>query len=119
MNQNEFDSLIDSLVDSVKDYNLDDSFDHYDAIVEICDNCNYSFEYYRSWQLVNFVRFEHHHDYGLGLFDEVEMEVKELGHNTGYRGDSTLDDYMLSFAFQILKVATLKKYNEQESEVMA
>lgn len=114
MNQNEFDSLIDSLVDSVKDYNLDDSFDHYCAIHEICDNCNYSNEYYRAWQLVAFVKFDYSE-----LFDEAEMEVKELGHNTGYRGDSTLDDYMLSFAFQILKVATLKKYNEQESEVMA
>jgi hypothetical protein len=43
----------------------------------------------------------------LNLFDEAEMEVKGLGHNTD---DSTLDDYMLSFAFNILKVATLKKY---------
>lgn len=111
MTQNEFDSLIDSLVDSVKDYNLDDSFDHYNAIVEICDTCNHSFEYYRAWQLVNFVRFEHHNDYGLGLFDEVEMEVKGNGHNTD---DVSLDDYMLSFAFNILKVATLKKYEESQ-----
>ena len=108
MNQNEFDSLIDSLVDSVKDYNLDDSFDHYNAIVEICGNCNYSFEYYRAWQLVNFVRFDMY-DNGakIQLFDEVEMEVKENGHNTD---DVNLDDYILSFAFNILKVATLKKY---------
>jgi len=117
MTQNEFDSLIDSLVDSVKDYNLDDSFDHYNAIHEICGNCNYSFEYYRAWQLVNFVRFDMY-DNGakLNLFDEVEMEVKDNGHNTD---DVSLDDHMLSFAFNILKVATLKKYNEQESEVMA
>lgn len=122
MNQNEFDSLIDSLVDSVKDYNLDDSFDHYDAIHEICGNCNYSFEYYRSWQLVNFVRFEHFdinsgwHIGGLGLFYEAEMEVKENGHNTD---DVSLDDYMLSYAFNILKVATLKKYEESQVKEVA
>jgi len=117
MNQNEFDSLIDSLADSVKDYNLDDSFDHYDAIVEICGNCNYSFEYYRSWQLVNFVRFEHFNiEGGLSLFYEVEMEVKDNGHNTD---DVRLDDYMLSFAFNILKVATLKKYESQVKEEVA
>jgi hypothetical protein len=117
MNQNEFNSLIESLVDSVKDYNLDDSFDHYDAIVEICDNCNYSFEYYRSWQLVNFVRFNMY-DNGakLNLFDEVEMEVKDNGHNTD---DISLDDYMLTFAFNILKVATLKKYESQVKEEVA
>ena len=117
MKQNEFDSLIDSLVDSVKDYNLDDQMNHHDAIHEICGNCDYSFEYYRAWQLVNFVRFEHFNiEGGLSLFYEAEMEVEENGHNTD---DVSLDDYMLSFAFNILKVATLKKYNEQESEVMA
>ena len=117
MTQNEFDSLIDSLVESVKDYNLDDSFDYYYAIHEICANCNYSFEYYRAWQLVNFVRFDMY-DNGarFNLFDAVEREVKENDHNTD---DVNLDDRMLSFAFNILKVATLEKYNEQESEVMA
>ena len=117
MNQNKFDSLIDSLVDSVKDYNLNDSFDHYDAIVEICDNCNYSFEYYRAWQLVNFVRFEHFDiKGGLDLFYEVETEVKENDHNTD---DVNLDDYMLSFAFNILKVATLKKYKALQLKEVA
>lgn len=117
MNQNKFDSLIDSLVDSVKEYNLDDSFDHYNAIVEICDNCNYSFEYYRAWQLVNFVRFDMY-DNGarIQLFDEVEMEVKENDHNTD---DVNLDDYMLSFAFNILKVATLKKYESLQVKEIA
>lgn len=114
MNQNEFNSLIDSLVESVKDYNLNDSFDYYDAIFEVCGSCNYSFEYYRAWQLVNFVRFDMY-DNGakLQLFDEVEIEVKENDHNTD---DVNLDDRMLSYAFQILKVATLKKYNEQVKE---
>jgi len=112
MTQNEFDSLIDSLVDSVKDYNLDDSFDHYDAIHEICGNCNYSFEYYRSWQLVNFVRFDMY-DNGekIQLFDEVEIEVKDNGHNTD---DVNLDDIILSYAFNILRFATLKKYEESQ-----
>ena len=56
MNQNKFNSLIDSLVDSVKDYNLDDSFDHYNAIIEICSACDHSFVYFKAWQLVNFVK---------------------------------------------------------------
>jgi hypothetical protein len=116
MNQNEFNSLIDSLVESVKDYNLDDSFDHYNAIVEICGNCNYSFEYYKAWQLVNFVRFEHFNTEGLGLFYEVEMEVEDNDYNTD---DISLDDYMLTFAFNILKVATLKKYESQVKEEVA
>lgn len=119
MNNKEFEDLIDSLVESVTlNYNLDDSFDHYDAIIEVCENCNYYFEYYRAWQLVNFVRFDMY-DNGekIQFFDEVELEVKEMGHNTGYRCDSSLDDYILAFAFQILKVATLKKYNEQTEAV--
>lgn len=111
MNQEKFNSLIDSLVDSIKDYNLNDSFDHYSAIHEICDGCDYSFVNYKAWQLINFVRFDMY-----DLFDEVEMEVKDNGYSTGYRGDSSLDNYMLQFAFQILKVATLKKYNEQNYE---
>lgn len=104
MNQTKFDSLIDSLVESVKDYNLDDSFDHYFAIIEICDNCDHSFVYFKAWQLVNFVRFNIFDD---NLFDEVEREVQENDHNTD---NVTLNDLMMSYAFQILKVATLKKY---------
>lgn len=109
---------MDSLVDSVKEYNLDDSFDHYDALHEICGNCNYSFEYYRAWQLVNFVRFDMY-DNGaeIQLFDEVEMEIEENDHNTD---DITLNDYMMTYSFHILKVATLKKYEtSQVKEVMA
>jgi len=116
MNQNKFDSLIDSLVESVKDYNLDSSFDHYFAINEICSNCDHSFVYYKAWQLVNFVRFEHFNAEGLGLFYEVEMEVKDNNHNTD---DVIIDDYMLSFAFNILKVATLKKYESIQAKEVA
>lgn len=117
MTQNEYDSLIDSLVESVKDYNLDDSFDYYDAIHQICEGCNYSFEYYRAWQLVNFVRFDMY-DNGekIQLFDEVEMEVEEL---CRYDETTSLNDIILHYAFYILKTATLKKYNKQESEVVA
>jgi len=115
MNTEKFNSLIDSLVDSVKDYNLDTSFDYYDAILEICSNCDHSFVYYKAWQLVNFVRFEHFNiKGGLDLFYEVEMEVKDNDHNTD---DVILDDYMLSYAFNILKVATLKKYESLKLEV--
>lgn len=117
MNQNKFDSLIDSLVDSVKNYNLDSSFDHYNAIIEICGNCNYSFEYYHAWQLVNFVRFEHFNiKGGLDLFYEVEIEVKDNDHNTD---DVSIDDYMMTYAFNILKVATLKKYESLQVKEVA
>ena len=104
MNQSKFDSLIDSLVEAVKDYNLDDSFDHYSAIIEICDNCDHSFVYGKAWDLVSFVKFDCYDD---NLFDEVEREVQDNNHNTD---DVTLNDLMMSYAFQILKVATLKKY---------
>jgi len=113
MNQNKFDSLIDSLVDSVKDYNLDSSFDHYTAIVEICALSDHSFVYYKAWQLVNFVKFDHGF-YDDTLFDEVEREVKDNDHNTD---DITLNDYMMTYAFNILKVATLKKYESQVKDV--
>lgn len=114
MNQEKFNSLIDLLVDSVKDYNLDSSFDHYNAIIEICSNCDHSFVYYKAWQLVNFVRFEHFNVEGLGLFYEVETEVKDNDHNTD---DINLDDYIMTYAFNILKVATLKKYESQVKEL--
>jgi len=110
-NQNEYDSLIDSLVDSVKDYNLDDSFDHYDAIHHICDGCDHSFVNYKAWQLVDFVKFDYSE-----FFDEVEMEVKELCHHDQ---KSTLNDIISDYAFQILKVATLKKYESQVKEEVA
>jgi hypothetical protein len=113
MNTEKFNSLIDSLVDSVKDYNLDTSFDYYDAILEICSNCDHSFVYYKAWQLVNFVKFEHG-SYDGNLFDEVEEEVQENDHNTD---DITLNDYMMNYAFNILKVATLKKYESLKLEV--
>lgn len=113
MNQEKFDSLIDSLVESVNDYNLDSSFNHYDAIIEICDNCDHSFVYYKAWQLVNFVKFEHG-SYDDNLFDEVEREVQDNDHNTD---DITLNDYMMTYAFNILKVATLKKYASQVKEL--
>ena len=117
MNQNEFDSLIDSLVDSVKDYNLDDSFDHYNAIHQICSGCDHSFVNYKAWKLVNFVRFDMY-DNGakLDLFDEVEMEVKELCYHDQ---KSTLNDIILDYAFNILKLATLKKYESQVKEEVA
>ena len=112
MNQNKFDSLIDSLVESVKDYNLDSSFDHYNAIIEICDSCDHSFVYYKAWQLVNFVKFDCYDD---NLFDEVEREVQDNDHNTD---DITLNDYMMTYAFNILKVATLKKYESLQVEAV-
>jgi|TARA_R100000482_G_scaffold95709_1_gene40375 hypothetical protein len=117
MNQNEFDELIDSLVESVTlNYDLD-AFDYYDAIIEVCENCNYYFEYYKAWTLVNFVRFDMY-DNGakIQLFDEVELEVKEL---CRYDETTSLNDIILHYAFYILKTATLKKYNEQVKEEVA
>ena len=112
MNQEKFNSLIESLVDSVKDSNLDSSFDHYNVIFKICQNCEHSFDFYKAWQLVNFVKFEHG-SYDEILFDDVEREVQVNAHNTD---DITLNDYMLTYAFNILKVATLKKYESQVRE---
>jgi len=109
MNQDKFNSLIDSLVESVKDYNLDDSFDSYNAIHEICESCDHSFVNYKAWQLVDFVKFDYSE-----LFYQVEMEVKELCHHDQ---KSTLNDIILDYAFNILKVATLKKYESQLKEV--
>jgi hypothetical protein len=107
MNQDKFTSLIDSLTESVNtDYKLDDSFDHYNAVIEICASCDYSFVYGKAWSLVDYVRFQDR-----DLFDEVEREVQENDHNTD---DIKLSDYMLTYAFQILKVSTLKKWEEMQ-----
>ncbi len=113
MNQNEYDELIDSLVESVTlNYDLNEAFGYYDAIIEVCENCNYYFEYYKAWQLVSFVRFDM---YDNNLFDEAEMEVK---YNSIHFNDPNykFDDLIMSYAFHILKTATLKKYNEQVKE---
>ena len=115
MNQEKFNSLIDSLVESVKGYNLDDSFDHYSAINEICSTCDHSFVYGKAWDLVSFVKFDHG-SYDDTLFDEVEREVQDNDHNTD---DIILNDYMMTYAFNILKVATLKKYEEQVKREVA
>lgn len=113
MKQEKFNSLIDSLVESVKDYKLDSSFDHYNAIVELCASCDHSFVYYKAWRLVHFVKFDHG-SYDDNLFDDVEREVQDNDHNTD---DITLNDYMMTYAFNILKVATLKKYESLQVEV--
>jgi len=106
MDNLKFTSLIDSLCESVNGYNLDDSFDHYNAIIEICANCDHSFVYGKAWSLVDYVRFQDR-----DLFDEVEREVQENDHNTD---DINLNDYMLTYAFQVLKVSTLKKWEEMQ-----
>lgn len=106
MDNLKFTSLIDSLCESVNGYNLDDSFDHYNAIIEICASCDHSFVYGKAWSLVDYVRFQDR-----DLFDEVEREVQENDHNTD---DINLNDYMLTYAFQILKVSTLKKWEEMQ-----
>jgi hypothetical protein len=107
MNQDKFTSLIDSLAESVNtDYKLDDSFDHWNAINEICANSCYSFAYGNAWTLVDFIRFSDR-----DLFDQAEKEVQDNDHNTD---DINLNDYMLSYSFQILQIATLKKWEEMQ-----
>lgn len=107
MNSDNFNYLIDTLVESVDGYNLDDSFDHWNAIHEICSSSCYSFVYGNAWSLVDFIRFSDRE-----LFDQAEREVKDNDHNTD---DVGLNDLMLSYAFQILKISTLKKWEENQS----
>lgn len=107
MNSDNFNYLIDTLVESVDGYNLDDSFDHWNAINEVCSGSCYSFVYGNAWSLVDFIRFSDRE-----LFDQAEREVKDNDHNTD---DVGLNDLMLSYAFQILKISTLKKWEENQS----
>ncbi len=108
MNTSEFDSLIDSLAESVKNYNLDESFDYWHAIREICDNCAHSSFWVKAWCLVDFVRFENR-----DLFDKAEDSRIENDPNTD---NVRLDDYITSQAFHILQVATLKRWQELQGK---
>jgi len=107
MKLSDFDSLIDSLTESVKDYNLDESFDHWSAINEICGGCDHSFDDGKAWRLVDFIRFENRE-----LFDKAEDTRIENDHNTD---NVRLDDYVLSQAFHILQIATLEKWAESQA----
>lgn len=107
MKLSDFNSLIDSLTESVKDYNLDESFDHWNAIHEICANCDHSFVYGKAWRLVDFIRFENRE-----LFDKAEDSRIDNDHNTD---NVRLDDYVLSQAFHILQIATLEKWAESQA----
>ena len=107
MKLSDFDSLIDSLTESVKDYNLDESFDHWDAIHEICAVCDHSFVYGKAWSLVDFIRLENRE-----LFDNAEDSRIDNDHNTD---NVRLDDYVLSQAFHILQIATLEKWEELQA----
>tara|TARA_R110000803_G_scaffold86203_1_gene152565 strand:- start:8 stop:367 length:360 start_codon:yes stop_codon:yes gene_type:complete len=111
MNHDKFTSLVDSLAKSVnEDYKLDDSFYEWDATHEVCEVCDYSFVYGKAWGLVDFIRFSDRE-----LFDQAECAVQDNDHNTD---DINLNDYMLSYAFQILKISTLKKWEELQWEEM-
>ena len=74
-------------------------------LIQITNSC-YSFAYGNAWTLVDFIRFSDR-----DLFDQAEKEVQENDHNTD---DINLNDYMLSYAFQILQIATLKKWEEMQ-----
>jgi hypothetical protein len=104
MKRQEFESLIALLVESVKGYELTNNFDHHDALVEICANCDHSFVYGKAWDLVSYARFEDH-----DLFLDAEDLRIECDHDTD---NVKLDDYVLSCAFHILRVATLQKWEE-------
>ena len=108
MKRQDFDSLIDSLAESVKDYNLDESFDHWNAIHEICASCDHSFVYGKAWRLVDYTRFVDRE-----LFDKAASALAENDHNTD---NISLDDYMLSYAFHILQIATLEKWEESQAK---
>tara|TARA_R100001086_G_scaffold160126_1_gene86003 strand:- start:376 stop:819 length:444 start_codon:yes stop_codon:yes gene_type:complete len=112
MKRQDFDSLIDSLVESVGDYvdngvdamgEINDAFDAYDAVHEICSRCDHSSVTGKAWTLVNYARSEDRE-----LFLDAESESLLIGQANGH--DLTLDAMMLSVAFQILKLETLKRY---------
>ena len=103
MKKQEFESLIDSLVESVGDYDLNDGFDAYDAAHKVCSGCNHSFVTGKAWALVNYARFQDRE-----LFLDAESESLLIGQANGH--DLTLDKMILSVAFQILKLETLKRY---------
>lgn len=105
MDQKKFNSLINTLTECINDYELDDSFDLYDVINHISINCDYSFKYFKAWQLVSHVKFIEQ-----DLFQEVEDEVIEYLPN---KENANLDDIIMNYAFHILKIAITKKYNEQ------
>tara|TARA_R110002020_G_scaffold453505_1_gene668407 strand:- start:55 stop:387 length:333 start_codon:yes stop_codon:yes gene_type:complete len=107
MKRQEFESLIALLVESVKGYELTNNFDHHDALMEICANCDHSFVYGKAWDLVSYARFEDH-----DLFLDAEGARMENDHNTD---NVRLDDYVLSCALHILRIATFKKWEELQS----
>ena len=110
MNQDKFTSIIDQLCNDLAKENWESSFyKNYtkeDAINQICGNSGYTSVYKKAWELVNFIRFEDD-----SLFKQVELEVQENDHNTD---DINLDDYMCSYAFHILQISTLKKWEEMQ-----
>ena len=110
MNQDKFSFIIDQLCNDFAKEDWQSSFyKNYtkeDAINQICGNSGYTSVYKKAWDLVNFIRFEDD-----SLFKQVELEVQKNDHNTD---DITLDDYMCSYAFYILKASTLKKWEEMQ-----
>ena len=115
MKKQEFESLIDSLVESVSDYvdngvdamgEINGYFDACDAVHEVCSRCDHSFMTGKAWALVDYARSEDRE-----LFLDAESESLLIGQANGH--DLTLDAMMLSVAFQILKLETLKRYFEK------
>ena len=112
MKKQEFESLIDSLVESVSGYvdngvdamgEINDGFDAYDATNDVCSGCDHSFMNGKAWALVNYARAEDRE-----LFLDAESESLLIGQANGH--DLTLDKMILSVAFQILKLETLRRY---------
>tara|TARA_R100001510_G_C7490778_1_gene98683 strand:- start:180 stop:545 length:366 start_codon:yes stop_codon:yes gene_type:complete len=102
MKREEFDSLIDSLVESVEDY-VKNGDDVRDAVRQICYRSEHCIYYGKAWELVDYARFQDRE-----LFLDAESESLLIGQANGH--DLTLDEMMLSVAFQILKLETLKRY---------
>jgi hypothetical protein len=103
MKRQEFESLIALLVESVKGYELTNNFDHHDALMEICAGCDHSFVYGKAWDLVSYARFENH---------DLFLDAEDVSRVRSQHGHVKLDDYVLSCAFHILRVATLQKWEE-------
>jgi len=113
MNNLKFTSIIDQLCNDFAEEDWQSSFyKNYtkeDAINQICGNSGYTSVYKKAWELVTFIRFEDD-----SLFKQVEKEVRDNDHNTD---DITMDDFMCTYAFQILKISTLKKWKENQSAI--
>lgn len=119
MNQEEFNSLIDSLVEAVKDYKLYFVVDLYDAVYEKVTRCEYTFKPSKAWELVTFARTLEDHAHSINGMDRIFKDAEEfiLERNEANREEieQALDGIMMDYAYEILKIATIQRYQEKHN----